>query len=479
MLLAAPLPATAARSPFIVLDYDADRTLMAVDAQQPWYPASLTKLMTVYLTFEEIAAGRLDPATKLTTSEHAAQQGGTRLGLTKGATLSVMDALLATVTRSANDAAVVLAERIADSEAAFAERMTERAQRLGMTATVFANATGLPDPKQWTTAADMAILARALIHDFADRYSLFATRHMTWQGHQLPNINGLLGSFPGADGLKTGFTCGAGYNIVASAESGGRRLIAVVLGAVSLDARRSEVTRLLQAGFTGKLPKDLVATDALGSLLGSASAGHAPIIEPVMPKDDPPTDAPGPRVRAKSEVRPSTRLVLPWDVVPTDSPRGPAVRALSDVHPMKDLGAPETPGPAVRALSDVRPAVRTASEVHPPIIKPVLPSGCDTDAAHASAGPLQGWALTVGNAHLERDARAMLSAAKTALGGDLQGGRPVIVQRHVARLPPYRAMIVGYDEARAIATCMTLRRHHAYCIVVNPEQLQSHDAIWN
>jgi len=390
-LLLLVLHPAAARSPVVLLDFDTDRVVMAIDAEQPWYPASLAKLMTVYLTFEELAAGRLDGSTKLVASEHAAQQSGTRLGLAKGTTLTVAEAILATVTRSANDAAVVLAERIAGSEAAFAERMTERAQNLGMTATVFRNATGLPDPQQWTTATDMAALARALIRDFADRYALFGTRTMSWQGRQLSNINGLLGSFPGADGLKTGFTCGAGYNIVASAESGGRRMIAVVLGATSLDARRSEVTHLLQAGLAGKLPKGLAAAETAQLPVAAVAAGR------------------------------------------------------------------------------------------PPTIKPVLPSGCDAEAARASppANPLQGWALTVGNAHQERDARVLLDSAKTALRGDLRGGRPLIVQRNVGALPPYRALIVGYDETRAIATCMALRRLATHCIVLNPEQLASPYAIWN
>ena len=403
VLMLAWLPAAAARSPAILLDDTDGRVLMAVDAKQPWYPASLAKLMTLYLAFEALAAGQLDLDAKLTTSQLAAQQGGTRLGLAKGATLTAGQAILATVTRSANDAAVVLAEAIAGSETAFAARMTERARDLGMVATTFANATGLPGPPQWTTAADMALLAHALIHDFADRYALFSTRHITWQGRQLPNINGLLGSFPGADGLKTGFTCGAGYNIVASAENGGRRLIAVVLGATSLDARRSEVTRLLQGGFVGKLPKD----------------------------------------------------ALP-------------------------AGTPEPAAGPVAAAA----ATMSAGGAPPPLpaIKPVLPSGCGAESAQPAAlgsDPLRGWALTVGNAHQQRDARAMLDAAKTALGGDLRGGRPVIVERHIGALPPYRALIVGYDEARATATCMTLRRREAYCIVLNPEQLASPHAIWN
>jgi D-alanyl-D-alanine carboxypeptidase len=391
--LLAPLPALA-RSPAVVLDDATDRVLLAVDAEQPWYPASLTKLMTLYLTFDALAKGQLDPNAKLVASEHAAQQGGTRLGLAKGATLTAMEAILATITRSANDAAVVLAERIGDSEGAFAQRMTERARVLGMTHTVFRNATGLPDPGQWTTAGDLAILAHALIHDFADRYALFGTRTMNWQGHHLPNINGLLGSFPGADGMKTGFTCGAGYNIVASAASAGRRIIAVALGATSLNARRGEITRLLQAGFTGKLPKDLV-------------------------------DAPAP-----------------------------------------------TQASAAAILVDGRP----------PAIKPVLPSGCDAESARlavAPADPLRGWALTMGNTHLERDARGLIEAAKKALGGDLRGGRPLVVERHAGALPPYRALVVGFDETHAIATCFKLRHLDIHCIVLSPELLHSPYAIWN
>jgi D-alanyl-D-alanine carboxypeptidase len=386
--LASVATAAAARSPAVVLDYDGGPLLLAADADRPWYPASLTKLMTVYLAFEALESNELEPGETLTASEYAASQTGTRLGLAKGTTLTVMEAIQATVLRSANDAAVVLAERMGGSEPAFAEQMTERARTLGMTATVFRNATGLPDPHQFTTAADMALLARTLIHDFPERYALFGTRTMAWHGHQLSNINGLLASFAGADGLKTGFTCGSGYNIVASAAHDGRRLIAVLLGATSLDARHAEITRLLDAAFAGTVPKEYAT-------------------------------------------------------------------------PAKADGA-----------------VKLAAA-----IKPVLPAGCDPASATtaALAAPaLQGWALTVGNAHQERDAKAMLDTARTALGGDLRGGRPLIVQRYVGALPPYRALVVGYpNEDKAIATCMKLRRADVHCIVISPEQLAARHAIWN
>ncbi|MBV8165276.1 MAG: D-alanyl-D-alanine carboxypeptidase [Alphaproteobacteria bacterium] len=390
-----------ARNPTVVLDYDNGQVLGAVDAQVPWYPASVTKLMTIYLTFEEIAAGRLALDTKLTASEHAAAQPGTRLGLTKGATLTVDEAIHATILRSANDAAVTLAERIGGSEPEFAARMTARARTLGMTATVFKNASGLTDPQQFTTAADMAVLATALLRDFPDRYAVFGARTMTWKNHPLSNINGLLASFPGADGFKTGFTCNSGYNIVASARHEGRRLIAVVLGATSLDARLGEVTGLLKAGFAGKLKSDPKAEPAATLTPAAASAG-------------------------------------------TLTPAG-------------------------------------TGNVKPPVIKAVLPAGCSSEVSlpSAAANPLTGWAFSVGNAHQERDARAMLDNAKRALGGDLRGGRPMVVHRLVGALPPYRALIVGFDETRAIATCLRLRRQDVHCIVLNPEQLGSKTAIWN
>ena len=390
MALASVASGAAARSPAVVLDYDGGPLLLAADAEQPWYPASLTKLMTIYLAFEALESNELRPDENLTVSEHAAAQTGTRLGLAKGASLTAREAIEATVLRSANDAAVVLAERIAGSEPDFAEQMTERARTLGMTTTVFRNATGLPDPQQLTTAADMAVLARALIHDFPERYTLFGTRTMAWHGRQLSNINGLLASFAGADGLKTGFTCGSGYNIVASAEHDGRRLIAVLLGATSLDARHAEITRLLEAGFSGTVPTEyatLAKTGGRGSLTLAAT------------------------------------------------------------------------------------------------VRPVLPAGCDPASAMTAAlgvPALQGWALTVGNAHLERDAKTMLDTARAAVGGDVSGGRPVIVKRYVGALPPYRALFIGYQtEEKAIATCMRLRRADVHCIVISPEQLASRHAIWN
>jgi len=233
----------------IVVDGDSGAVLAASDADRLWYPASLTKMMTVYLAFEAIEAGHLRLDETLEASKAAAAQPPTELGLRAGTTLTVETAVNAAILRSANDAAVVLAERIAGSEVAFAAMMTAKAQALGMTRTVFRNASGLPDPEQVTTARDMAVLARALLRDYPQHYGVFSVRDFAYGGQRLPTVNGILQRYPGADGIKTGFTCGAGYNLVASVKRDGRRLIGVVLGGRSRVDRVDTMAQLLDDGF--------------------------------------------------------------------------------------------------------------------------------------------------------------------------------------------------------------------------------------
>jgi D-alanyl-D-alanine carboxypeptidase len=239
----------------IVVDADSGAVLEAVAATARWYPASLTKVMTVYLAFEEIEAGRLKLDEELTVSAHAAAQPATELGLGAGQRIAVRDTILAIILQSANDAAVALAERIGGSEAAFAERMTAKAKDLGMSRTVFRNATGLPDPEQVTTARDMAVLAKALLETYPQYYHFFSTTSFTYGGQTFGTINGILSRYAGADGIKTGFTCGSGYNLVASAKRDGRRLIGVLLGSRTNFERHSEMGRLLDVGFATDLQR--------------------------------------------------------------------------------------------------------------------------------------------------------------------------------------------------------------------------------
>ncbi len=243
-------PAAALEMPQLLLDAETGAVLHAEHAHRPWRPASLTKLMTLYLVFEALDAGALDAGDRLRVSAHAAAQPPTRLGLAAGQEIAVDDAVAALIVRSANDVAVVLAEALAGDEPSFAALMTFRAADLGMSGTRFANASGLPDPGNVTNARDMALLARALLTHFPDRYPLFATTSLSWGGSSLPTYNGLLVSYAGADGMKTGFTCASGYNLVASAVRNGRRLIGVVLGGRNSAERTIAMRRLLDRGFT-------------------------------------------------------------------------------------------------------------------------------------------------------------------------------------------------------------------------------------
>jgi D-alanyl-D-alanine carboxypeptidase len=217
--------------------------------------------MTIYLVLDALAEGRLSMNEAVPISAHAAGVSEFKLGLRAGNTIKLREAILAVLQRSANDAAVVLAERVAGTEAAFAEQMTARARALGMTGTQFRNATGLPDGAQITTARDMAVLIRSLLDRFPQHADLFATPAFTYDGQSWPTINGLLTSYPGAEAVKTGFTCDSGYNIVASAKRGGRRVIAVVLGGHSKGERNALAARLLSAGFASSATPALSIAD--------------------------------------------------------------------------------------------------------------------------------------------------------------------------------------------------------------------------
>jgi D-alanyl-D-alanine carboxypeptidase len=270
-----PRPASAAADyAAIVVDAGNGTVLESVAATARWYPASLTKVMTVYVAFEEIEAGRLTLDEQLTVSAHAAAQPATELGLGTGQKITVKDAILAIILQSANDAAVALAERIGGSEVTFAAHMTATAKQLGMSRTVFRNASGLPDPAQVTTARDMAVLAKALLENYPQYYHFFSTTSFTFDGQTFGTINGILSRYEGADGIKTGFTCGSGYNLVASATRDGRRLIGVLLGSHTNFERHSEMSRLLDVGFATELQaldgKVLLAE--LGTADGEADA---------------------------------------------------------------------------------------------------------------------------------------------------------------------------------------------------------------
>jgi D-alanyl-D-alanine carboxypeptidase len=261
--------------PSLLMDARDGRLLYAEDIDNQWFPASLTKIMTAYVTFEAIKEGKLTMETRIAASEHAHSMPPSKVGLPVGATMPVDLALRAVIIKSANDVSVMLAEAISGSEPAFVERMNATAKRLGMTRTVFQNANGLPHPEQVTTARDLAKLARAVLRDFPEHIAYWSMPDVRIGRRKLRTHNGLLRTYDGADGLKTGFICDSGYNVVATASRDGRKLVAIVLGQHSGAERNIRTAALLQHGFdTGQWYR-AVSRDTIDSAALVADAKSA------------------------------------------------------------------------------------------------------------------------------------------------------------------------------------------------------------
>jgi D-alanyl-D-alanine carboxypeptidase len=276
----------------IVVDDKSGQVLHEANSDEPRHPASLTKIMTLYLLFEQLEAGKIKLDTPLKISAHAAAAAPVKLGLKANGTIKAEEALKAMVTKSANDAAVVVGEAIGGTEEEFATLMTEKAKSLGMAGTVYVNASGLPAEEQITTARDQALLGRAIGHRFPNYYRYFATPSFQYGGKEMHNHNALLGQMKGVDGIKTGFTEASGYNLVASIRRDERHLVAVVLGGTSNAQRNDRMRQLLEehiphAAVTRTVPKiieppagyELASQPPAKTLAASPNAASEPAAE--------------------------------------------------------------------------------------------------------------------------------------------------------------------------------------------------------
>jgi D-alanyl-D-alanine carboxypeptidase len=269
-------PGGALAGPALVFEPFNGTVFYAEDPDIPWFPASLTKLMTAYVTFQALKAGEVKPDTKVVCSKKATEQAPSKLWLKEGESITLETALQVLIVKSANDVAVMLAETVAGSEEAFIHRMNEAAKRLNMTRTNFANPHGLPNERQISSARDLAKLARAIIIEFPEHADLFTVREVHVNKQVLRTHNALLVNYPGADGMKTGFICDSGFNVVASATREGRKLVAVVLGEPSSAVRRVRATDLLDNGFKRYFWKSLFGT-SLDGLAMQASLRDTPV----------------------------------------------------------------------------------------------------------------------------------------------------------------------------------------------------------
>lgn len=396
------------RSAAMVVEASTGRVLYAENADTPVYPASLTKMMTLYLTFDALERGRLRLDQKLPVSAHAASRPPTKLGVRAGGHIRVEDAILGLVTRSANDAAAVLAEALAGSEAAFARQMTARARQLGMRSTVFRNASGLPDPQQITTATDMALLGRALIYHYPKYYSYFSRRQFSWNGTVYRNHNHLLKEYSGADGIKTGYIRASGFNLVASVERDGRRLIAVVFGGSSAAARDRHMMGLLDRSF--------------------AQLDDAPRYAAATPQP-----------------KPAANTIL------AALERTAAATAHAVAAPKaEDLGASLAPPASAGALA-------AAEGAHLPPLAPRIPT--------AMPG---GWGIQVGAfSHADRAERQLARVGQT-LTEILSVGTARVIPITGGEQMIYRARFSGLSEADARRACAELLPAQIVCMLVPP-----------
>ncbi len=255
-------------TPFLVADTDSGQVLIQNEATEAWYPASLTKLMTVYVALDAVRAGRLTMDTPLVMSVRAARMPPSKMGFRPGTEVTLDNALKMLMVKSPNDVAVMVAEGVSGSVEAFADEMNATAQRLGLHESHFVNPNGLHNPEHVSSARDMAMIARALLHDFPEHADLYGIGALQLGAQIITNHNGLIGRYPGADGMKTGFTCPAGFNVVATASHWGRRLIVVVLGSPSAKLRTQEAADLFDRGFA--------MNGGSGALDSLASSGDGP-----------------------------------------------------------------------------------------------------------------------------------------------------------------------------------------------------------
>jgi D-alanyl-D-alanine carboxypeptidase (penicillin-binding protein 5/6) len=327
---------------YIVVDFRTDKVLAAKDAVTRMEPASLTKLMTAYIVFQELAAGKLKLDEQVTVSEHAWRSEGSRTFIELGKPVSVQDLILGMIVQSGNDATIALAERIAGTEETFAQLMNANAKRLGMVGSHFENSSGLPSPQHYTTARDLSLLGDAIIREYPQYYKWFSVREFEHNGIKQQNRNGLLEKDPTVDGLKTGHTDSAGFCLVTSSLRDGMRLISVVMGSTSMKARENASAALLNYGFTFYDTKLVVKG---GAVLASAHVWKAqtPSVDLGI-RDDlyitlPRGQADGIKTAAEVQPRLIAPLVLDANLGTLRVFAGNQTLATLPLHPLKEVAA--------------------------------------------------------------------------------------------------------------------------------------------
>ncbi len=432
------IPAVAAgdgggRDSAIVVDANTGRTLYASKADAQRYPASLTKMMTMYMLFEAMHAGRVNRDTRIPVSAYAASRPPTKIGFRPGQTIRAEDAVLAMVTKSANDAATAVGEYLGGSEERFAQMMTAKARRLGMRNTTFRNASGLPNMAQHSSARDMAILGMALRQHFPREFAYFSRRSFVYRGHTIRGHNRLLGKVAGVDGIKTGYTNASGFNLVSSVNLDGRRLVAVVMGGASGASRDAHMAQLIH------------------KYLPMASRGRV---------TDPLVAAGGDAPETTAAVAPAGRLAPRASVGDEDN---------IPVNDESGEGDDDKPQPLALASPASRPVALAAAQaaIRPTPRVPVDDSAEVDPVTTASAPASGGWAIQIGSLPSKPQASQMLDRVAAATGGALRSASPYTETFRKGRATYYRARFVGFQTREAaLNACTAVKRKQFHCFAV-------------
>jgi D-alanyl-D-alanine carboxypeptidase len=442
-----------ARYAAIVVDAESGEVLFSRYADSRRFPASITKVMTLYLTFEALSEGKVKLDDVLTVSSHAASQPPSKLGLSSGQTISLDNAMRATAVRSANDMAVAIAEHVGGSESRFAARMTAKARELGMNQTQYVNANGLPDSRQITSARDLSILARAVMRDYPQYYRYFGLHDWAYNGREYRNTNGLLRGGNGYDGMKTGYTNASGYNLAASSVRDGKRLITIVLGGRTTASRNAHVAALMDTGFDVERARARGETIQIAQTFfesrGFGVGSELPSgIEYASAATEDGADADGEAVAYTAVVAAQPQ---PLRVTPAPSEvRPPAPMQRAEVRTTADLTASlnggSAPARAAPAPAPARPAARTPAR--PP--------------ARAPAGA---WSVQVGAFRDEAVANNWLTEVNRRFRAQFTAADRTVQNAEGW----YRSRFTGMSEQNAQSACAVLAERRVTCMVIRPQ----------
>ncbi|MDQ0999209.1 D-alanyl-D-alanine carboxypeptidase [Phyllobacterium ifriqiyense] len=413
----------------IVVDANTGKTLYSSNADAKRYPASLTKMMTLYMLFEAMAAGKVSKSTPIAVSAYAASQPPTKIGFKPGQTISAEAAILSLITKSANDAATAIGEHLGGSEQRFAVMMTNKARQLGMRNTQFRNASGLPDGQQYSTARDLAVLGIALREHFPQYYSYFSTRSFSYRGRRIVGHNRLLGKVEGVDGIKTGYTRMSGFNLVSSVNTGGKKLVAVVMGGSSGGSRDAQMAKLIAQYLPSASRRDG------GNLLASRKNSQISVAALELPENDN-VPVPVQREVAAAPVEAEEVVTAYAAPAPAASPAAQILRIPAPT-PKEEVGEGDQ------------------SEVDP------------VTTASASPG---GWMVQIGSTGSPQEAKALLSKAVSQVGAPVASLSPYTEKFQKGSITYHRARFAGISSAKAAnSACAALKRQSFNCFAIAPQ----------